>query len=361
MRLRAWKRLAHLGVDDEIDVALPIADGDVRQAVPLLGQGPQRLGQDAQRPRLDRQLALARAHHHAAHADDVADVEQLETCEITLRELILKKVGLDLPGAVEQNEENHLTHPANRHDAAAERHRNRRRFEDLGRLLRVRRQNGLGRIRDGEVVGVGVVSKGAQRLGFCLALADDRVFHRWASGERAAHRSRMSRRDQAPRAPRRRARPAPREAPRSAGESTGVHRLSTAPPLPGDTADGAGEEGEFSCGRFAYTRLCRLISMTCTAPSGRACVGAIVQRPGLAGRSRGAARRPVDNPVDNPFPCRNSGEDVRNQSTSCTSRACGASPACIRRNAWTAAVRSPSRNPRVSLVCQPVRRSLTIW
>jgi hypothetical protein len=36
-------------VDDEVDVALAVADGDVRQAVPLLGERPQRLGQDAKR------------------------------------------------------------------------------------------------------------------------------------------------------------------------------------------------------------------------------------------------------------------------------------------------------------------------
>ena len=37
--------LAHLRVDDEVDVALAVADLDVRQAVPLLGQRARRLGE----------------------------------------------------------------------------------------------------------------------------------------------------------------------------------------------------------------------------------------------------------------------------------------------------------------------------
>ena len=43
--------LAHLGIDDEVHVALAVARLDVLEPVPLLGQRPERLGEE--RPGLD--------------------------------------------------------------------------------------------------------------------------------------------------------------------------------------------------------------------------------------------------------------------------------------------------------------------
>ena len=42
IRLRSDQRIAHVGIDDQIDVALAIAFLDVRQAVPLVRQWHQR-------------------------------------------------------------------------------------------------------------------------------------------------------------------------------------------------------------------------------------------------------------------------------------------------------------------------------
>ena len=72
------ERLARGVVDDQVDVALPIARLGVREAVPLVGQRTQRLHQQAHRFRAHRELAGARAHEHALGADDVAHVPALE-------------------------------------------------------------------------------------------------------------------------------------------------------------------------------------------------------------------------------------------------------------------------------------------
>ena len=46
MRDALAEHLAHLRVDDQVDVALAVALLDVGEAVPLLGQRAHRLGQD---------------------------------------------------------------------------------------------------------------------------------------------------------------------------------------------------------------------------------------------------------------------------------------------------------------------------
>ena len=67
-----------LGVHDQVDVALAEARVDVGEAVPLVGQRAQRLGQQLERADLHRQLTAARGHHGALDPDPVAEVEPVE-------------------------------------------------------------------------------------------------------------------------------------------------------------------------------------------------------------------------------------------------------------------------------------------
>ena len=86
MILRArHEHLAHFGVRDQVEVALPVARLHVLQAVPLLRHGEQRLREELQLLRVDAQLAGARAEQVALHADDVADIHQLEELEVAAR------------------------------------------------------------------------------------------------------------------------------------------------------------------------------------------------------------------------------------------------------------------------------------
>src|SRR2546428_625138 len=70
--------LAHLGIDHQVDVALAVARLDVLQAVPLLGQRAQRLGEELEVLDRHRQLALARPEQLAGDADEVTDIEVRE-------------------------------------------------------------------------------------------------------------------------------------------------------------------------------------------------------------------------------------------------------------------------------------------
>ena len=87
---------ARVGVDDEVEVALPVADLDVGQAVPLLGQRQQALRQEVQPRRPDRELVGLGAEQPPFDADPVAEIEQLEDLEIELRQRVLPDVDLYL-------------------------------------------------------------------------------------------------------------------------------------------------------------------------------------------------------------------------------------------------------------------------
>ena len=87
---------ARVGIDDQIEIALAVADLDVLQPVPLLGQRHEALGEELERRRPDRQLVGLGAEQVPLDADEVAEVEQLEDREVALAERVLADVDLDL-------------------------------------------------------------------------------------------------------------------------------------------------------------------------------------------------------------------------------------------------------------------------
>ena len=113
---------ARVGVDDQIEVALAIADFDVLQAVPLLRQRQQALGEELQLRRPDGELAGFRAEQPSLHADPVAEIEQLEQLEVALRERVLAEVDLDARLSVREHEEVRLAEAADGEDASRRPH-----------------------------------------------------------------------------------------------------------------------------------------------------------------------------------------------------------------------------------------------
>ena len=112
---------ADVGVHDEVHVTLPIAGLHVLEAVPLLGQRPQRLREEAPRLDVDRELAGARAEHLARDADEVAQVEVGEA-GIVVAEPVGARVELDPPRVVHEVREARLAVVAERHDPTREAH-----------------------------------------------------------------------------------------------------------------------------------------------------------------------------------------------------------------------------------------------
>ncbi len=114
-------------VGQEVQVALPCARLTVRQPVVLLRQGAERLGQHLEPVHRDAQLAGAGAEEAALHADDVAQVEQLEDLPRGAIQVLAAEVELEARGAVREIGEGHLAVTANGPHPA--------RHTDTGRIL----------------------------------------------------------------------------------------------------------------------------------------------------------------------------------------------------------------------------------
>ena len=107
-----------LGIDDEVHVALTVAQLLILQTVEFFGQRPQGLREQRDLLGADAHLAALGAEHLAAHTDDVADVVLLEAVVFLLVHLVLAGVDLDAAGLVLHVAEGHLAHAALAHQAA---------------------------------------------------------------------------------------------------------------------------------------------------------------------------------------------------------------------------------------------------
>ena len=107
--------LLHLRVDDQIHIALTIPQFPVLQAVELLRQGQQCLGEQDNVP-LGRSSRPLRAEHFTLHTDNVADVVLLERLVDRLVHLVL--TGIELDATVPVLEVSHLAHAPLAHQAA---------------------------------------------------------------------------------------------------------------------------------------------------------------------------------------------------------------------------------------------------
>ena len=133
--------LAHFGIDDQVDIALAIAEFHVGQAVPLLRQRQQILGEQGQFIDVHGQLARAGAEQIAAGADVIADIEQLEQLKALFADGIFFYVKLQPLSVLLQVQEAGLPHQAQRHDASGHPDLDAFGFQFLGRLRGVLRQD----------------------------------------------------------------------------------------------------------------------------------------------------------------------------------------------------------------------------
>src|SRR5207249_3306319 len=106
-RARLERRL-HVVVDDEIDVALPVALLDVGQAVPLARQRTEGLDEEVEMLRFHRKLIGLRAENGALNGDPIAGVEVPIELPFALAERVLAAVDLDARGLLGEDEEGGL-------------------------------------------------------------------------------------------------------------------------------------------------------------------------------------------------------------------------------------------------------------
>ena len=112
--------LAHLRVHQQVHVPLAVAGLHVLEAVPLLGQGPEGLGEKRQLVRREGELSPLRLHDLAPDADEIADVQALEEFIRRLAEAVLLGDDLNLARSVPDVAEGQLSQPPLGHHAAGQ-------------------------------------------------------------------------------------------------------------------------------------------------------------------------------------------------------------------------------------------------
>ena len=126
---------------DQVDVALPVAQFRVRDAMPLVGERPQRLREQPQRLHPHRELAGPGPEQGPARADDVADVPAAERL-VGLAERRLLQEQLDRAALILDAREARLAHHPLRHHPAGDPHLDIQRLE----RRRVARRIGVGEV-----------------------------------------------------------------------------------------------------------------------------------------------------------------------------------------------------------------------
>ena len=150
--------LAHVGVDDQVHVALTIAGLPVGQAVELFGQGTQALGQQLHFAGADGDLTLLGFEHLALDAHDVADVALLEPAVFVLTHQVLADVQLHPAGLILEVAEADLAHAALGHETAC--HGHFLAFQLVEPIGHVGSLVGGGVLGDGEGVAAGLLEGG---------------------------------------------------------------------------------------------------------------------------------------------------------------------------------------------------------
>ncbi len=115
------KCLANLRVDDQVEIALPIAGFHIGQTVPFLREKLHRFGQQAQFFGPQREFSGFGAKRRAAHPDDVADIQLAEDLERFFTDGIAGDINLQPAMAVLQLDESCLAEIAPGHNAAGQR------------------------------------------------------------------------------------------------------------------------------------------------------------------------------------------------------------------------------------------------
>ncbi len=105
MRLRLRNVVAALRIDDQVEIALAIAELDIGEAVIFFRQRPQCLGEHRDRDGVDRQFAARGAPHVALDPDQIADVEQPHRGEVGDAQKVAMAENLDLARGIVQIDE----------------------------------------------------------------------------------------------------------------------------------------------------------------------------------------------------------------------------------------------------------------
>ena len=128
--------MEHVGIGDQVQVPLAVAQLLVLEAMPLLGQGQQGLGEELQLQHAHAQLAGLGAHQRPGHGDEVAQIQELQDFPGLLVQVVLPEVGLELLAVLGEVDEHALAHLPDGDDSPHGAHRDGLGFQLLGSPFR---------------------------------------------------------------------------------------------------------------------------------------------------------------------------------------------------------------------------------
>ena len=115
------EHVADLGVHDEVNVTLAVADLAIGEAVELLGQRAQGLGEEHELGGRNGELTTAGAQNASGGVDNVAQVKLAEKAPALLAQVVHAAEELNLAGNVLKDDEGCLALATERADAAGDR------------------------------------------------------------------------------------------------------------------------------------------------------------------------------------------------------------------------------------------------
>ena len=122
-------------VHDQVDITLAVLQFLVGQAMELVRQRTQRLGQQADFAGLDRQFAGLGLHQRTDDAEDVTQIPALECGVVFFADLVACDVNLDAAGKILQRGKRGLAHDALEHHATADLDFDRHGFQFFNRFF----------------------------------------------------------------------------------------------------------------------------------------------------------------------------------------------------------------------------------
>ena len=117
------KRIAHLGIDNQVKIPLAVAHIGILQTVKLLRQRLERLGEQRKLLRVDGDLSGLCAEHKALYADNIANVHFLELGIRFFPKIVARNIALNDALLILKFAERRLAHDAFDHHAPGNRYR----------------------------------------------------------------------------------------------------------------------------------------------------------------------------------------------------------------------------------------------
>ncbi len=151
-----FEDFAHLGINDQVEITLPIAGLDISQTVPLFRQRQQRLGEETQGCRPQGEFTGLGTKRGAAGANDIADIDALEELKGFLADVVATDIDLGATAAVLQLNESGLAKITSGHDPAGHGILRAASFQSRSIVIKVSSQELFGGMGDRKIVGKGI-------------------------------------------------------------------------------------------------------------------------------------------------------------------------------------------------------------